>query len=178
MGTELRGKTLGIIGLGNVGSEVARRAHGFEMKLMGCDPLVSIDYAKKIQVELVELKQLFKESDFITLHLPLTSQTRGLIGAKELAMMKPSVRIVNCARGGLIDEESLVKAIREKKVAGVAVDVFDVYSGEQVPPGKKSLAYRLTYQSRDHTLTDKEVNKVQEQILKKLEKELGATLRA
>jgi len=125
MGTELRGKTLGIIGLGNVGSEVAKRAYGFEMKLLGSDPLVSVEYAKKLRVELVELEQLLKESDFITLHLPLAAQTRGLIGAKELALVKPSVRIINCARGGLIDEKALVKAIREKRVAGAAIDVFE-----------------------------------------------------
>jgi len=125
MGTELRGKTLGIIGLGNVGSEVAKRAQGFEMKLLGVDPLVSVEYTKKIGVELVELKQLLKEADFITLHLPLTAQTRGLLGAKELALVKPSVRIINCARGGLIDEKELVKAIREKRVAGAAIDVFE-----------------------------------------------------
>ena len=125
MGTELRGKTLGIIGLGNVGSEVAKRAQGFEMRLLGIDPLVSVEYAKKLRVELVEWEQLLKESDFISLHLPLTAQTRGLIGAEELALVKPSVRIINCARGGLIDDEALVKAIREKKVAGAAVDVFE-----------------------------------------------------
>lgn len=125
MGTELRGKTLGIIGLGNVGSEVAKRAQGFEMKLLGSDPLISVEYAKKLGVELVELKQLLKESDFISLHLPLTAQTRGLIGAKELALVKPSVRIINCARGGLIDDNALVKAIHEKRVAGAAVDVFE-----------------------------------------------------
>ncbi len=125
MGTELRGKTLGIIGLGNVGSEVAKRAQGFEMRLLGIDPLVSLEYAKKLGVTLVELKQLLQESDFITLHIPLTAQTRGIIGAKELEIVKPTVRIINCARGGLIDEKALVKAIQEKRVAGAAVDVFE-----------------------------------------------------
>ena len=125
MGTELKGKTLGIIGLGNVGSEVAKRAQAFEMKLLGIDPLVSTEYAKKLQVELVDLKQILRESDFITLHLPLTAKTRNILGAKELAMVKPTVRIINCARGGLIDEKELVKAIREKRVAGAAVDVFE-----------------------------------------------------
>ncbi|OGN99555.1 MAG: phosphoglycerate dehydrogenase [Chloroflexi bacterium RBG_13_52_12] len=125
MGTELRGKTLGIIGLGNVGSEVARRAQSFEMKLVGRDTLVSEEYARNIGVNLVELKQLLEQSDFITLHIPLTAQTRGLIGAKELAMVKPTVRIINCARGGLIDEKELVKAIQEKRVAGAAIDVFE-----------------------------------------------------
>jgi D-3-phosphoglycerate dehydrogenase len=125
MGTEVRGKTLGIIGLGNVGSEVARRAQAFEMKLVGIDPLVSVEYAKKLQVELVDLPRLLKESDFITLHLPLTAQTRNIIGAKELALCKPTARIINCARGGLIDEDALVKAIREKRLAGAAIDVFE-----------------------------------------------------
>jgi D-3-phosphoglycerate dehydrogenase len=125
MGTELRGKTLGIIGLGNVGSEVAKRAQGFEMKLIGNDPMVSEEYAKKIQVELVDMKHLFKESDFITLHLPLNEKTRKMIGTGELSQMKPSVRIINCARGGLIDEAALVKAIKEKRVAGAAIDVFE-----------------------------------------------------
>ena len=125
MGTELRGKTLGIIGLGNVGSEVAKRAQGFEMKLLGIDPLVSLEYAKKLGVTLVELEQLLRESDFITMHIPLTAQNRDMIGAKELALVKPTVRIINTARGGLIDEKELVKAIREKRVAGAAIDVFE-----------------------------------------------------
>jgi D-3-phosphoglycerate dehydrogenase len=125
MGTELRGKTLGIIGLGNVGSEVAKRMQAFDMRLLGIDPLVSVDYAKKIGVSLVELKQILQESDFITLHIPLNALTKGYIGKKELALVKPGVRIINTARGGLIDETELVKAIHEKRVAGAAVDVFD-----------------------------------------------------
>ncbi len=125
MGTELRGKTLGIIGLGNVGSEVAKRMQSFDMRVIGIDPLVSEEYAKKIGVTLVELKQLMQESDFITLHIPLNAQTRGYIGKKELALAKPGVRIINCARGGLIDETELVKAIHEKRVAGAAIDVFE-----------------------------------------------------
>ncbi|MBM4447532.1 MAG: phosphoglycerate dehydrogenase [Chloroflexi bacterium] len=124
MGVELRGKTLGIVGLGNVGSEVARRAQAFNMRLVGYDPFVSADYARNLGVELVPLEQLLKESDFITLHLPLTSQTKGLFGAKALNKLKPTVRIINCARGGLIDEEALLKAVEAGKVAGAAVDVF------------------------------------------------------
>jgi D-3-phosphoglycerate dehydrogenase len=124
MGIEVRNKTLGILGLGNVGSEVAKRARGLQMKLIGYDPFISVDHAKRLQVELVPIKQLLKESDFITLHMPLTSSTKGMIGAKELALVKPSVRIINTARGGLIDDEALAKAIKEKRVAGAAVDVF------------------------------------------------------
>ncbi len=124
MGTEVRNKTLGIIGLGNVGSEVAKRAHGLEMKLIAHDPFISVDHARKLQVELVSLKQLLKESDFITLHLLLTTSTRGIIGAKALALVKPTVRIINTARGGLIDEDALAKAVKEKRVAGAAIDCF------------------------------------------------------
>jgi D-3-phosphoglycerate dehydrogenase len=124
MGTEVRNKTLGIIGLGNVGSEVAKRAWGLEMKLIAHDPFISADHAHNLQVELVPLKQLLKEADFITLHTPLTPQTKKLIGAKELALVKPTVRIINTARGGLIDEEVLAKAVKEGRVAGAAIDVF------------------------------------------------------
>ncbi len=124
VGTEVRNKTLGIIGLGNVGSEVARRARGLEMKVITYDPFISVDLAHNLQVELVPLRQLLKESDFITLHIPLTESTKGLIGAKELALVKPTVRIINTARGDLIDEKALVKAVRDKRVAGAAFDVF------------------------------------------------------
>jgi len=124
MGTEVRGKTLGIIGLGRVGSEVARRALGLEMKLIAYDPFISVDYARNLQVELVPLEKLLKEADFITLHIPLTTSTKGLIGAKQLALVKPTVRIINTARGGLINEKALAKAIKEERVAGAAIDVF------------------------------------------------------
>ena len=124
MGIEVRNKTLGIIGLGNVGSEVASRARGLEMKLIAHDPFISVDHAHNLQVELISLEQLLKESDFITLHLPLTKSTRRLIGVKELSLVKPTVRIINTARGGLIDEQALVRAIKEERVAGAAIDVF------------------------------------------------------
>ena len=124
MGTELRGKTLGIIGLGRIGAEVAKRAKAFEMEVIAHDPFVSVDYAHNLQVELISLKKLLRESDIITLHSALTASTRGLIGAKEIALVKPTVRIINCARGALIDEEALAKAIEEKKIAGAAVDVY------------------------------------------------------
>lgn len=131
VGVELRNKTLGIIGLGNVGSEVARRVEGLQMKVIAHDPFVSPDYARNLRVEVVSFENLLKDSDFISLHLPLTSQARGLIGAKELSLVKPSVRIINCARGGLIDEQALIQAIEEGRVAGAALDVFS-----QEPPSK------------------------------------------
>jgi D-3-phosphoglycerate dehydrogenase len=124
MGIEVRGKTLGVIGLGNIGSEVVRRARGLEMRVLGFDPFVSADRASQLNVTLTPFEQLIKESDFITLHIPLNSQTKGLIDEKQFAMMKPTVRIINCARGGIIDEELLAKMVTEKKIAGAAIDVF------------------------------------------------------
>ncbi|MCD5413350.1 MAG: phosphoglycerate dehydrogenase, partial [Dehalococcoidia bacterium] len=124
MGVEVRNKKLGIIGLGRVGSEVAKRAKGMEMHPVAYDPMVSLDYARILGVELVSLERLLKESDFITLHIPLTAATRGLIGDGELRLVKPAVRLINTARGGIIDEEALLEAIEEGRVAGAAIDVF------------------------------------------------------
>ena len=124
IGTEVRNKTLGIIGLGNIGSEVARRAQAFEMKVIAYSPSIPSEHARELRVELVPLKQLLKESDFITMHTRMSPEKRGMIGEKELALVKPTVRIINTARGGLIDEEALAKAVKEKRVAGAAIDVF------------------------------------------------------
>lgn len=135
-GVELRNKTLGIIGLGNVGSGVAVRSKNFDMRMISYDPFASEGYAATLGVTLVPLEQLYRESDFITLHLPLTPQTKGMIGAKEFDMMKKGVRVINVARGGLIDEEALVKAIEDGKVAGAAIDVF------QVEPCTDSILFR------------------------------------
>jgi D-3-phosphoglycerate dehydrogenase len=126
MGVEIRNKTLGLIGLGNVGSAVARRAQGFEMNVVVSDPYVSHEFCRHLGVQLVSLDQLLRTSDFISMHVPLTDATRGLIGVKELDKVKPSVRIVNTARGGLMDEYALYKALEEGKVAGAAIDVFTV----------------------------------------------------
>ena len=124
MGCEVRGKTLGLIGLGNVGSEVARRAHGLEMKLIGYDPFVTAEKAENLHVEIKTLDEIYSQADFITLHVPLIESTRNLIGAKQIALMKPCTRIINAARGGLIDEEALVAAINEGRLGGAAIDVF------------------------------------------------------
>ena len=135
MGTELYGKTLGIIGLGKVGSEVARRALAFGMRLMVYDPYLSEEKARELDAEPVsDIQELFKRADFITVHTPLTAETKALIGAKEIALMKKGVRLINCARGGIIDEKALVEAIRSGKVGGAALDVF-----EQEPPMNKEL---------------------------------------
>ena len=134
MGVEVRGKTLGIIGLGQIGSEVARRARGLEMHVIACDPFVSQERAQVLGVEIVELGDLLKGSDYIAIHTILTPQTKGLIGEKELRMVKPSARIINVARGGIVDEEALYKAVEEGRIAGAAVDVFS-----KEPPGDNIL---------------------------------------
>jgi D-3-phosphoglycerate dehydrogenase len=123
-GSELRGKTLGIVGLGRIGLEVARRARSFGMELVGYDPFIAPVVARENQVALVPLDELFKQSDYLTLHVGLTSQTEGMINESSIKLMKPGVRIVNCARGELIVDEALAEAIRSGHVAGAALDVF------------------------------------------------------
>ncbi|NLY37944.1 MAG: phosphoglycerate dehydrogenase [Firmicutes bacterium] len=125
VGVELAGKKLGIIGLGRIGSEVARRARSMRMRLMAYDPYIAPERAEKMGVEPVALETLLREADFITLHVPLVAATRHMIGEKEFALMKPGVRLINCARGGLVCEEALCRALEEGKVAGAALDVFE-----------------------------------------------------
>ncbi len=123
-GTELRGKTLGIVGLGRIGLEVARRAKAFGMTLLGYDPFVAPVIARENGVTLVPIDEIFEESDYLSLHVGLTPQTEGLINKMSLAIMKQGVRIVNCARGELIVDEALVDALQSGHVAGAALDVF------------------------------------------------------
>jgi D-3-phosphoglycerate dehydrogenase / 2-oxoglutarate reductase len=124
MGVEMFGKTLGVIGCGNVGSIVADRALGLKMKVVAYDPFLSPDRATDLGVEKVELDELLKRADFITLHAPLTDKTRNIISADAISKMKKGVRIVNCARGGLVDEAALSQALKGGHVAGAAFDVF------------------------------------------------------
>ena len=124
MGVELSGKTLGLIGCGNIGSIVADRAHGLKMKVVAYDPFLSPERAIELGVEKVELDELLGRADFITLHTPLTDQTRGILSRGALAKTKKGIRIVNCARGGLIDEAALKDALESGHVAGAALDVF------------------------------------------------------
>ena len=124
MGTEIRGKTLGVIGLGNVGSEVAKRAHGLEMEVVAYDPVVSVERAELFNVELVALNDLLKRADFVTIHVPLVDANRNLVGAPELALMKPTARLVNTSRGGTVDEDALYEALESGRLAGAASDVF------------------------------------------------------
>ena len=133
MGVELFNKTLGIIGIGNIGSQVAKRAQGLAMNVIAYDPFLSEDKAKAMGVEKVDIKELFRRSDFITIHTPLTPETKNMINKETIKMMKPGVRIINCARGGIINEKDLYEALVGGKVAGVALDVFEKEPPENNP---------------------------------------------
>lgn len=130
MGVELYNKTLGIIGIGNIGKQVAKRAIGLGMNVIGYDPYLSEENAGEIGIKKVELTELFRTSDFITIHTPLTAETKNLICSKTISIMKDGVRIINCARGGIVNEVDLYEALKSGKVAGAALDVF-----EKEPPG-------------------------------------------
>ncbi len=133
MGVELFNKTLGIIGLGNIGGQVAKKALGLEMNVIAYDPFLSEDQAKAMGIKKVSIEELFSQADFITIHSPLTAETKGLISAKNIAKMKDGVRIINCARGGIINEEDLYEALKSGKVAGAALDVFEKEPPENSP---------------------------------------------
>jgi D-3-phosphoglycerate dehydrogenase len=138
-GVELSGKTLGIVGLGRVGAMVAHRAAAFGMRLVAFDPYVSRERAKALGVELMpNLEALLVQSDFVTIHLPRSPETEALIGERELGLMKAGARIVNTARGGIVDERALVKALRDGKLGGAALDVF---AQEPVPPANPLLVF-------------------------------------
>ncbi len=132
-GTELKEKTLGLVGFGRIGREVAKRALSFDMNVIAFDPIVSEDVAEKLNVKLVSLDDIFSQSDIISLHIPLTDATKNLINKETIYKCKKGVRIVNCARGGLIDEDALVKAIDEGQVSSAAIDVF-----KDEPPPEES----------------------------------------
>jgi D-3-phosphoglycerate dehydrogenase len=136
-GIELAGKVLGIVGLGRIGREVARRAAGFRMELLGYDPYVSKRVAADCGVRIVMLEALVASSDIITLHLPVSEETRHLIDAKMLELAKPGARLVNCARGGLVDDEALLEALEANRIAGAALDVFET----EPPTGSRLVAH-------------------------------------
>lgn len=125
-GVELADKTLGIVGLGRIGKLVAQRAAGFGMRLIAYDPFITADRARQMGVEMVQLDDLIAQSDFVTVHLPKTKETKGIIGRDILAKAKPDLRVINVARGGIVDEEALAEAVRSGQIAGAALDVFDV----------------------------------------------------
>ena len=133
VGVELRNKMLGIIGYGKIGSEVGKRSKAFGMNILVYDPFVTQEVAKKAGVKSVPLDTLLRESDFITVHMPLTSETKHMIGAEQIAKMKDGVRLLNVARGGIIDEAALYDAVASKKVAGAALDVYENEPQTQSP---------------------------------------------
>ncbi|GAB4388852.1 MAG: phosphoglycerate dehydrogenase [Thermodesulfovibrionales bacterium] len=134
MGVELFNKTLGIVGIGNIGGQVARKAQGLEMNVIAYDPFLSEKKAAEMGIGKVELEELFRRSDFITVHTPLTADTKNLIRAETIGLMKPTARIINCARGGIVNEKDLYQALKSGRIAGAALDVF-----EEEPPKDFSL---------------------------------------
>jgi D-3-phosphoglycerate dehydrogenase / 2-oxoglutarate reductase len=135
VGVEVYNKVVGVIGLGNTGREVARRCRGLGMRVLALDPFVTPEQAERAGVELVELEDLLRRSDYISVHTHLTPQTRGMLGERQFAMMRPGVRIINCARGGIVDEAALQQALEAGHVAGAALDVFD----QEPPPADHPL---------------------------------------
>lgn len=138
LGTELRGKTLGVIGLGRIGYEVAKRAVGLEMNVIGYDPYISKDRAEDIGVKLAKMDEVIKKADIITVHVPKTKETTHLLSNEEFNSMKDGVMVLNCARGGIIDEEALYQALKSGKVKGAALDVY-----EQEPPDPDNSLLKL-----------------------------------
>ncbi|WP_342388294.1 phosphoglycerate dehydrogenase [Salinicoccus bachuensis] len=136
-GTEMYGKTLGIIGVGKIGFGVARRAQSFGMKIVAFDPYLSEDKAKEADIEKMEVEDIAKHADFVTVHTPLTPQTRGIVGKEFFKLAKPELKIVNVARGGIIDEAALLEALDEEQIDGAALDVFE----EEPPTNQKLLSH-------------------------------------
>ncbi len=136
MGSEVYDKTLGVVGLGKIGKEVVKRAQAFGMAILGYDPYLNPEQAEALGITLVDLDTLYAQSDYITVHVPKTKETSGMINAQKLALMKPTVRLINCARGGIIDEQALADAARAGRIGGAAVDVF---STEPAPAGNPLL---------------------------------------
>ncbi|MFP3940824.1 MAG: phosphoglycerate dehydrogenase, partial [Thermoanaerobaculia bacterium] len=134
VGSELQGKTLGVVGFGRIGQKVAERARAFEMAVVASDPFLDPQVARRLDVELLELDELLARADVVTLHTPLTDSTRGLLSAKRIRAMRPGALLVNCARGGLVDEEALLEALEAGHLAGAGLDVF-----AQEPPGDLAL---------------------------------------
>jgi D-3-phosphoglycerate dehydrogenase len=124
-GRQLRGNTLGVIGAGRIGTEVARRAHAFGMRILAYDPYLSAERAAEERLERVELDELLERADFVTVHVPLTEQTRGMIGVAEIARMKPTAILINAARGGIVEEQALAVALEQRKLGGAALDVYE-----------------------------------------------------
>jgi D-3-phosphoglycerate dehydrogenase len=139
IGNQLQGKTIGIIGLGRIGTQVARYAKAFGMRVLGCDPFITEERARQLGIELRELDDLLRDADIVTVHVPLTKETRHLLDARALSLMKPTAVLVNTARGGVVDEEALYEALVQGRLAGAALDVL-----EHEPPKEGTASARLT----------------------------------
>ncbi len=171
VGTELQGKTIGIIGLGKIGREVAVRCQSFGLITIGFDPVLAGDVAAKLNIELVALEELYARSDFITVHTPLNDETRGLINDSALERCKQGVRLINCARGGIIDEGALLKGLESGKVAGAALDVF-----VEEPPRENLLLKNPRVIATPHlgASTEEAQEKVARQIAVQIAEKLGS----
>ncbi len=133
-GTELRGKTIAVIGLGRIGMEVAKRCKAMAMRVVGYDPFIAREALSSMDIEVLELDEIWREADFITVHTPLTDQTRDLVNKDVIKKLKPTVKLINCARGGIYNEQDLFDALKEKKIAGAALDVFTQEPPKTLPP--------------------------------------------
>jgi D-3-phosphoglycerate dehydrogenase len=172
IGVELEGKTLGVVGLGRIGRTVAARARAFGMRIIAHDPFIAPEQARDSEIQLASLPELFANADFITIHTPMTAETRGVIGRDAFAQMKKGVRVINCARGGLIDEDALCDAIKNGTVAGAALDVFvqepppaehpllqldevivTPHLGASTTEAQEGVAFTVAEQMRDYLLT-------------------------
>jgi D-3-phosphoglycerate dehydrogenase len=172
VGVELQGKTLGIIGLGRIGRAVANRARAFGMTTVAYDPFIAPEQARDLEIEVAPLDDVFARADFLTVHTPLTNETRGIVGREAFSRMKRGVRVINCARGGLIDENALAEAINEGIVAGAALDVFEKeppppdhpllalpqviatpHLGASTAEAQEGVAFTVAEQMRDYLLT-------------------------
>lgn len=164
-GTELFGKTVGVVGLGKVGREVASRCRAFGMHVIGYDPVLSAEIAAKEKIELVSLDEIYKRSDIITVHTPLNDETRNLLGELTLPRCKPGVRIINCARGGIVDETAVLKFLEHGHVAGYAMDVF-----VKEPPGDHPLL------KHPHVVATPHLGASTEEAQEKVAKQIGEQL--
>ncbi len=167
MGTELQGKVLGLIGLGRIGREVAKRCQSFGMSILGYDPYASEEYAKNFNITLSTLDEVYAKADYITVHVPLNDSTRHMLNAKTLKKLKEGVRIINCARGGIIDEKALAEAIQSGHVKGAAIDVF-----EEEPVAKDNPLLALP-----HVIVTPHLAASTEEAQVKVAQELAETLR-
>src|SRR5712691_470612 len=172
IGVELQGKTLGVVGMGRIGRAVAARARAFGMRIIAFDPFIAPEQARDLEIELAPLDEVFASADFLTVHTPLTAETRSMIGKEAFAKMKKGVRVINCARGGLVDESALYDAIESGTVAGAALDVFTEeppspnhpllllneviatpHLGASTTEAQEGVAFTVAEQMRDYLLT-------------------------